>query len=178
MRALHKKTGRGVPQTDREHKVIPFPVQGEGEATARILAEFAGEAREVLDRLEESAARLRAREPGKRMRRDVLRFLDRGEEWVDVHDLPIAGAPGRAASRTLARQLAEDGLAEMERDETYPNMARVRITAAGREALRRMAVSEAMELLRGIPGGATEREVAVREALAALRRVGALEGSR
>ena len=172
---MQKRTGQRVPKKNREYKVIPFPVQGEGEAAARILAEFAGEAREILDRLEESTARLRARAPGERMRREVLKFLDEREEWVDVHDLPTAGAPGRSASRSLARQLAEEGLTEMERDETYPNMATVRITAAGREALRRMAVAEAMEYLRGTTAGGTETEGTLREALNALRRVGALD---
>jgi hypothetical protein len=175
MKALRERTSEMGPERDRQDKVIPFPRQEEGEATARILADFASELRDLLAHLDDSAARYRALAPGVRIRREVLRFLADQVDWVEIHDLPRLPVLDRTAGRTLARTLAEEGLVEMERNETYPNMATLRITPAGREELRRMAVAEAMEYLQGGSGGAAGLESALRDALVALRRVGDLE---
>lgn len=175
MRALREQTARDLSRSDGRDKVIPFPRQVEAEATARLLVDFVGEVRGILDRLERSTARYRALAPGERIRREILRFLADQRDWVEVHDLPRLPGLDRAAGRALARALAEEGVVEMEVDETYPNMAALRITGAGREQLRRMAVTEAMKHLQGPSTDASGLESVLRRALEAVRRVGELE---
>jgi DNA-binding PadR family transcriptional regulator len=68
----------------------------------------------------------------------------------------------------MARRLAEEGVVELHRDSTYPNVVLLRITPAGREELRRLSVEEAMDHLRGV---GAEGLVAVQEASLALRRL-------
>jgi hypothetical protein len=169
MRALKTRDQVTTPQPSSDEKVIRFPVPVSEEQTAELLADFTLEARRVLDRMEASLAR--ALSPGDRARRQILRSLaDRGD-WADFQDIPHTGSLDRAGARALARELAEDGLAELERNRTYPNMMRLRITSTGREALRRMSVAEAMALLEGSDRGTKGLKAASREAIEALRRM-------
>jgi hypothetical protein len=167
MRALKRIEARVAPQEGGD-KVIKFPVPADRARAARVLSDFASEARGILARLEEALGRTEALQPGDRARREVLRFLAGQDDWVDLHDIPPAGSLGRSGARSLARRFAEDGFAEVDRNATYPNMTFLRITPAGRGALRAMDVAEAMGYLKGSDG---KMEAAAADALRALRRV-------
>lgn len=141
---------------------------------AQALAHFLNEAREILDRLEEAWIRGEAARPGQRARRELLRFLAGTEDWVDFHDLPSTGPMGgRSGGRSVARRLADEGVVELRRDPTYPNILLLRITPEGREELHRLAVEEAMGHLEGAgrDAGAT-----VEDALRGLRRLAEVMG--
>lgn len=141
---------------------------------AQALAHFLDEAREILDRLEEAWIRRESARPGQRARRDILRFLAGAEDWVDFHDLPSMGPMGgRSGGRSLARRLADEGVVELHRDPTYPNILQLRITPEGRDELHRQAVEEAMGHLGGAgrDAGAT-----VEDALRGLRRLAEVIG--
>ncbi len=138
------------------------------ERGARALADFIEEARDVLDRLEASS---RSTRPLELARKETLKLLARRGDWTDIHDLPGTGNLGRAGTRALTRGLTKEGLVEISRDGSYPNMTFLRITPAGREELRRMAAKEAMSYLHGSGEEAVE---AAEEARRSLRRLASL----
>ena len=80
---------------------------------------------------------------------EILDFLSRTGEWVDVMDLPGAGLSGRNIHRNRILRMAREGYMEVRRDQRYPNMMSARLAPMGMEARRRRAVREAMELLNG-----------------------------
>lgn len=174
MRALQTAEKRKEPtsryRSTGERKIVSFPGPGDRERVARVLSDLVEESRRILGQMEERLGQVEALRPGERIRREVLRFLAQKDGWVDFHDIPPVGALGRTGARSFARALAEDGMVELERNTTYPNMTALRITPAGREELRRMGVAEAMSYLGEGSRAVGEVEEAAEEALEALRR--------
>ncbi len=174
MSGLSTAIPRQVPTEKTEAEVVPFPTLLEEDRAAGVLAAFAEEVGRTLSRLEASLATRRAFRPGERIRKEILGFLARQDDWVEVHDISPVGALDRAGARTLARSLAEGGLVMLQENPTYSNMISLKITAKGREEFRRIMVAEATDLLRGSGAGMTELGDAVEEALRALRKVAEL----
>ena len=133
---------------------------------ANALEGLAAEARRILGRIDE--VRSRASKDGADEEMSILRALPKGGGWTDIMELPSAGLSGRNVLRSRVLRMAREGLLEVHRNETYPNMMSVRLGSAGRTALRRHAAREAMAILTA-PGGETYRDVV--EARRALRRL-------
>jgi hypothetical protein len=119
------------------------------EAAARALAAFLVEAEGILERLRSARGELEAEGTRARARLEALRALARTDDWTEFDELPVRWPGGRNAGRSLLYGLADQGLVDVERNATYPNMVSVRMTPAGSEALHREAVREAMAFLRG-----------------------------
>lgn len=154
--ALERKTMRG-PASHWPNEAV----------TARALEGLATEARRILGRIDEVRSRASNGEADGKML--ILRSLvARDGAWTDVMELPSAGLSGRNVLRSRVLKMAGEGLVEVQRNETYPNMMFVRLRAAGRTALRRHAAKEAMAILTA-SGGDTYRDVV--EARRALRRL-------
>jgi len=158
-------------QGNGEGTVLRFPVPADQESTARVLVDFIEEAGAILEDLQDSLNRTAALAPGERARREVLRFLAGQDGWLDSHDVPPVAALDRTGARALTRRLASEGMVEVDRNSTYPNMASIRISPGGLEELRRGAVAHAMGLLRGPDERVIGIQEALQEALEGLRRV-------
>ena len=141
--------------------------------TARALALLMKEAREAVQKWADAQSRKEEERPGVKEEGDILAYLARRDDWVELLDLPRTDALSRDARRRLARHMAEEGVVEIDPNPRYPNMVHLRITSLGREELHRRRVREAMDLLNG---GKGEVYTAVTEARRALRRVVDLTG--
>ena len=117
---------------------------------AGALTDFMEAAREMLDQMETFSDQAQAQRPWRRARRDLLRFLAGARREVEFHDLPRVPDLGGGPAKSLVLKLAEEGLVEARRDETYPNMLYVRINREGETALRKLLAEEAMGILHGV----------------------------
>jgi len=170
---LNMKATAAAPILEREVQIsVPSPWPNQVQ-TARALARFLEEAGETLERLVEARARKEQERPGAKEEKDVLAFLARQDDWVELLDLPRTDPLSRDARRRLARRMAEEGVVEIDPTPRYPNMVFLRITPLGREDLHRRRVREAMDIL---DGGNKGVYTAVAEARRALRRVAELVG--
>lgn len=168
MKALDSTAKVLTSGNSEESRVLHLSPVFDSERTARALAGFLEEAKEILDRVEAGHRRAEEARPFEESRRQILRFLSEAPGPVEIHDLPRArGIEGRLGPR-IVEELARKGLVSLERDETYPNIAYACITAAGRDEIRRVAVKEAMDWLHGHPGQVSLSVRRAREALQGL----------
>jgi len=161
---------KSPPQGNGEGTILRFPAPADQESTAKALVDFIEEARTVLEALQHSLNRAATLAPGEGARREVLQFLSAQDGWLDLHDLPPVPTLDRTGARALARRLAREGLVDVDRNSTYPNMMSIRITPQGREEIRRARVADAMGYLRGPDKRVTGIRAALQEALEGLRR--------
>jgi len=137
----------------------------DSERAAEALSDLLREAREVLDEIERAYDKGQAARPRARNRRDILRALLDVGAGLDVHDFPATGRIGASSARSMGLELAKEGLVSADRDEVYPNLVTFRITARGKEELRRLEVEEAMVWLSGTHGRLAEKTGRARSAL-------------
>ena len=174
MRAVEEMVGLDQPQSGGSTLILELAPVFDSDRAALALSNFLEEARGILERIDASHGKDQETRPVVRARRDVLRFLSRSHGKVEFHDLPILASLGKGLGRSLIESMVQQGLVDLARDQTYPNMAYLRITPAGIEELRTIGVREAMSWLHGADrelgraiGGARDALNQLLEAIAA-----------